>query len=73
MEKDGAVVETRIFKSHPQLRKVEIRWVDPQTRSLKVTLKNGKIVERQSVRVANLRTVSAVELLDIIGIKPGQK
>ncbi len=69
MDKGGSVVETRIFKDHPQLKTVVMRWIDPQTRALKVTLRNGKIVDRQAVRIANLRTVSTTELLDIIGIK----
>jgi hypothetical protein len=70
MEKGGMVVETRIFKGHPQLNSVIMKWIDPQTRALKVTLQNGKVVERQPVRIANLRTVSTTELLNIIGIKP---
>ena len=73
MEKGGNIVETRVFKSHPQLKRVEIRWTGPQTRSLKVTLKSGKIVERQSVPAVNLRTVSLAELLDLAGIKAGQR
>mgnify|MGYP000695752395 CR=1 FL=1 len=73
MEKGGNIVETRVFKSHPQLKRVEIRWTGPQSRSLKVTLKSGKIVERQSVPAVNLRTVSSAELLDLAGIKAGQR
>ncbi|CAN5161297.1 hypothetical protein BH20ACI2_BH20ACI2_04320 [soil metagenome] len=69
MDKGGIVVETRIFKGHPQLKTVVMKWIDPQTRALKVTLQNGKIVERQAVRIANLRTVSTTELLNIIGIE----
>lgn len=73
MEKGGNIVETRIFKRHPQLKIVEVRWTGPQTRSLKVTLKNGKILERQSVPAVNLRTVPSAQLMDLAGIKAGQK
>ena len=73
MESGGSIVETRVFKKHSQLRKVEVRWTGPQTRSLKVTLKNGKIVERPSVPVVNLRTASSAVLLELAGFKPGQK
>ena len=73
MENGGAILETRVFKNHPKLSKVEVRWTDPQSRSLKVTLKNGKILERHSVRIGNLRTVASADILNIIGIMPGQK
>ncbi len=73
MEANGIVLEKRVFKGHPQLRSAEITWTDPQTRSLKVTLKNGKIVERKGVGTINLRTISSAELLNIIGIKSGSK
>jgi hypothetical protein len=73
MEKGGGVVETRLFKNHPQLRKAEIKWLDPKTRSLWVTLKNGKVVERPAAGVTNLRTISTTELLNMVGVKPVQK
>ena len=72
MEKGGNIVETRLFNKHPVLKQVEIRWTGPQTRSLKVTLKSGKIIERQSVPAVNLRTVPSAELLDLAGIKSGR-
>lgn len=71
MEKGGNIVEKRLFKKHPILKQVEIRWTGPQTRSLKVTLKSGKIIERQSVPAVNLRTVPSAGLLDLAGIKTG--
>ena len=73
MEKGGGVIETRVYKSHPQLKKVEIRWLDPQTKSLKVILRNGNIIERKSVTIANLRTISSAEILNLVGVKPSQK
>ena len=69
MNKDGAVVETRVFKSDPQLAKVEMTWVGPQNSTLKIFLKNGRIVETRSENIQNLGTTPVSVFLEIAGMR----
>lgn len=73
MDRDGTVIERRIFTGHPQLRTAEVKWLDPKTRSLKLTFKNGKIIELKAVEIANLRTIPTIELLKMAGVSTGAK
>ncbi len=69
MDNGGKVVETRLFKGHRQIQKAQVIWADPKNRILKVTLKNGRVVERNADRIASLQTVSSAEILSIINAK----
>ena len=69
MNKDGAVVETRVFKSDSQLAKVEMTWVGPQNSTLKIFLKNGRIVETRSENIQNLGTTPVSVFLELAGMR----
>ncbi len=67
MESDGTVREVRIFKSHPQLAKVESSFRDPGERTLKFTMRNGKVATVKTSRIKDLQTATAAELLALAG------
>ena len=69
MNRDGAVIETRIFKNHPQIEKVESIWLTPKQRNVRIFLKDGRVVETKTDRIETLRTASTKLLLEIAGIK----
>lgn len=69
MTSDGSILEVRVFKSHPQIAKVEALWVDPKEKTLKVYLKNGRTVEVTTDRIPNLRDTSSNDILAIAGIR----
>jgi hypothetical protein len=73
MDNTGAVIETRLFEKHPQLKKAELRTSDAKTRVLKLYLTNGKTTEGRTEKLKSIKTASATELLAVAGIKaPGQ-
>lgn len=63
--------ETRVFKSHPQLIKV-VKTGVPGKMTIKVYLKNGKIVDVAGDKFPNLGAETAGSILDAVGIKPPQ-
>lgn len=69
MTSDGAILEIRVFKGHPQLAKAEVSWLDPNEKLLKVYLKNGRIVEVKTDRVENLRTTPSIDILAVAGVR----
>lgn len=73
MDKDGSVREIRIFRSHPILSKVELIWLTPKDKVLKITLKNGKTVETQTDGIENLKQATTGALLSIAGISPSAR
>jgi len=73
MNADGSIQEIRVFKSHPQLEKVEATWFDPKEKALKVYLKNGQVLDAKTDRIASLQSASSSELLQIAGFKIPQK
>ncbi len=68
MDSDGSVREIRVFRSHPVLSKVELIWLTPRDKVLKVTLKDGKTVETQTDRIENLKQATAATILSVAGI-----
>ena len=66
---DGSFAETRTFKNHPQLSKIE-RVTNGKNVSLKVYLKNGKAVEVTQEQIPNFRIAAAQDILLAAGIKP---
>ena len=62
-------VETRTFRSHPQLIKV-VKTIAPGKTEIKVYLKGGKVVEVPADKIANLATIQAVDILSLVGISP---
>lgn len=62
-------IETRVFKSHPQLIKVVKSGVPPN-QTIKVYLKGGKVVDLPGSKIANLSTEPAANILLAAGIQP---
>lgn len=70
MNAKGQPVETRTFRSHPVLKKVEKITMSPRDYVFKIYLKNGKIVESKSDQLKDFRVISPLNILDVIGMKP---
>jgi len=64
-------VETRTFKNHPTLSKVE-KIMDGKTTKYKVYLKSGKVVDAPAEKMSNYAAMAPVSILEAIGIKPSQ-
>lgn len=69
MNPQGAVVETRVFKNNPQLARVEMTWFGPKDNSLKIFLRNGRVVETKAGNIENLGSTPVSVLLGKAGIK----
>lgn len=61
--------ETRTFKSHPQLDKI-VKTIKPGNSSIKIHLKNGKVVNVAGDKIPSVKTASTVDILAAAGIKP---
>jgi hypothetical protein len=68
MRPDGKILEVRVFKSHPQLARVESVWDGQGEKELKFVLKNGKVIAKKSDRIENLQTAPTAVLVEIAGI-----
>ena len=62
-------VETRTFKSHAIISKVE-KIMDGKTTKYKVYLKSGKIVEAPADKMSNFTAMAPNSILEVIGMKP---
>jgi hypothetical protein len=62
-------VETRTFKNHPILSKVE-KIMDGKTTKYKVYLKSGKVVDAPADKLSNYTAMAPNSILDAIGMKP---
>jgi hypothetical protein len=62
-------VETRTFKSHDVLNKVE-KIMDGKTTKYKVYLKNGKVVDAPAEKMNNFAAMAPVSILEVIGLAP---
>ena len=69
MDKQGNFVETRFFKGHPQIDKVERTWLDPTKTLLKISLKNGKVIPVTGAKIDNFATLPASNFLELAGLK----
>ena len=65
---EKGAVETRIFKSHPVLAKIE-RTTFGREVQLKAYLKNGKAVSLAPEKIRNFTTDSAQQILEAAGIQ----
>lgn len=63
-----AAVETRTFKSHPQLVRVEKRS-DGKQSSIKVFLKDGRLIDLPGERIEALSTAPASAILAAAGLR----
>ena len=62
-------IETRIFKNHPQLIKVVKSGIPPK-QTIKVYLKNGKVVSLPGEKIPNLGVEPAADILQAAGVQP---
>jgi len=70
MNKQGEPVETRTFKNHPILLKVEKIFIDIKNPTTRVYLKNGKVVELPPGEISDASTAPADEILRAVKISP---
>lgn len=68
MNSEGAVIETRIFENNPQIARVELTWVGPKDKTIKIYLRNGKVVERKAGNIDNLGSTPTSVLLQMAGV-----
>ena len=73
MNGKGQPVETRTFKSHPVLAKVEKITMSTRDYVFKIYLKNGKVIESKSDDLKDFRVIAPLNILDAIGMKPQPK
>ncbi len=69
MDKQGNFVESRFFKGHPQLEKVERTYLDPKNSTLKIFLKGGKVVTVSGDKIKDFVGTSSAMYLEMAGIK----
>ena len=62
-------VETRTFKNHPVLVKIE-KIMNGKTNVYKVYLKNGKVIDAPEEKMKSYETLSAASILYEIGLQP---
>ena len=70
MNGKGQPVETRTFRSHSVLAKIEKITLSPRDYIFKIYLKNGKVVESKSEKLKDFRVISPLNILDAIGMLP---
>lgn len=70
MNEKGVPIETRVFKNHPVLLKMEKSFADIEKPVIKVYLKNGKVLIAPNDKISNTATVPADDILRSVGVKP---
>jgi hypothetical protein len=70
MNAKGQPVETRTFRSHPVLAKIEKITLNPREYVFKVYLKNGKVIESKSDELKDFRVIAPENILLAVGVKP---
>jgi hypothetical protein len=60
--------EIRTFRSHPQLKKVEKRTTDDGKVTIKVFLRNGKVIELPGTAIQVLSNAPAFQIMDAAGV-----
>ncbi len=71
MDKSNRFVETRYFKSHPQIVKAEKVFLDASNSVVSITLKNGKQLNFPGDRIPNMLQATSVDLLRAAGVNVG--
>jgi hypothetical protein len=64
-------LEVRTFKKHPQIARVE-KTIDGKNQTVKVFLKNGKVIDIEPEKLPNIATVGSAAILDAAGLKSAQ-
>lgn len=68
MNGEGQPVQIRVFKSHPKLAKVESIWQDAKLKNLKISLRDGQVIEVKTDKIGDLKFATAAAILEIAGI-----
>lgn len=71
MDKAGRFVETRYFKSHPQISTAQRVWNDASSSTIRITLKNGKVLTAPGASISNMLSATSVDLLRAAGVNVG--
>ncbi|MFT3745588.1 MAG: hypothetical protein QM785_15010 [Pyrinomonadaceae bacterium] len=66
MNQDGSITEIRVFKDHPQIAKAEATWSDPASKTLKVYMRDGKVLTAKTDKIPNLQSVSSDVILQAV-------
>ncbi|MFN6963252.1 MAG: hypothetical protein ACK4S4_05735 [Pyrinomonadaceae bacterium] len=69
MNKDGLPVETRTFKSHPQIVKAVRSWLNTKDKKVEIFLKNGKVVNVPAEKLENFNSLPVTAFEEAAGIK----
>jgi hypothetical protein len=67
MNNQGQPVESRVFKNHPALLKVERIYTDLENPVVKIYLKNGKTMNLPADKIGNPMEASAAEIMNTLG------
>ncbi len=70
MNKQGQPIETRTFKSNPLLAKVERIYTTLDNPTVRVYLKDGKVINLPKGKIDNIFSASAQEILNAVGTAP---
>ncbi len=70
MNKQGQPIETRTFKSNPLLAKVERIYTTLDNPTVRVYLKDGKVINLPKGKIDNIFSASAQEILNAVGAAP---
>lgn len=70
MNDKGQPVETRVFRSHPILAKIEKITMSSRDYVFKIYLRNGKMVESKNDNLKDFRVIAPENILEAINMKP---
>lgn len=62
---DGTISEIRVFRSHPSLARVDTFFTGSGLRTVRFTLRDGRIIERKTDKIDNLLNTPVSTLLQI--------
>lgn len=69
MNKAGQPVQTRIFKNHPVLLKVEKIYLGPKETKYTVHLKNGRVLPLEEGKLSDFLIAPPQDILAAVGVK----
>jgi hypothetical protein len=70
MNKEGMPVETRIFRTDPQIARIVRTWQSVKDKKITVYLRNGKTVGLPGDKFENINIVSVNSIREAVGLKP---
>lgn len=73
MDASGNFVENRWFKNHPQLSRIERTWLDAEKSTLKIYLRDGRVVTAPGDSVKTLPSHPSSSFLELAGLRAPAK